>query len=59
MTALWVQTVLSAFKDPVLVNGRLVLLGDGIKIPKRGRKMPGVKLLHQQSDSNTKPDYIM
>ena len=21
--------------------------------------MPGVKLLHQQSDSNTKPDYIM
>jgi hypothetical protein len=29
------------------------------KVPKRGRKMPGVKLLHQQSESNTKPEYIM
>lgn len=26
---------------------------------KSGKKMPGVKLLHQQSDSNTKPQYIM
>ncbi len=40
------------------VNGRYVLVGDGIKIPKCGRKMPAVKLLHQQSASNTKPDYI-
>jgi hypothetical protein len=38
---------------------RLVLVGDGIKIPKRGRKIPAVKLLHQQSESNTKPEYIM
>ena len=36
-----------------------VVVGDGIKVPKRGRKMPGVKLLHQQSESNTKPEYIM
>jgi hypothetical protein len=36
-----------------------VLVGDGIKIPKRGKKMPAVKLLHQQSESNTKPEYIM
>jgi len=28
-----------------------VLVGDGIKAPKRGKKMPGVKLLHQQSES--------
>jgi hypothetical protein len=41
------------------VNGRLVLVGDGIKAPKRGKKMPAVKLLHQQSESNTKPEYIM
>ncbi len=34
-------------------------VGDGIKVPKCGKKMPGVKLLHQQSDSNTKPEYIM
>jgi len=32
---------------------------DGIKCPKRGKKMPAVKLLHQQSDANTKPEYIM
>jgi hypothetical protein len=34
-------------------------LGDGIKNPKRGRKMPAVKRLHQVSDNNTKPEYIM
>jgi len=33
-------------------------VGDGIKVAKRGKKMPGVKLLHQVSDSN-KPEYIM
>ena len=40
------------------VNGRCVLVGDGIKIPKCGRKMPAVKLLHQQSEANTKPEFI-
>ncbi|TCG00400.1 hypothetical protein BZM27_54700, partial [Paraburkholderia steynii] len=33
--------------------------GDGIKVAKSGKKMPGVNLLHQRSDSNTKPEYIM
>jgi hypothetical protein len=50
---------LRLFPAPMRVNGRLVLVGDGIKIPKRGKKMPAVKLLHQQSESNTKPEYIM
>lgn len=59
LSALWAQAVLCLFPAPVLVNGRLVLVGDGIKIGKRGKKMPGVKLLHQQSESNTKPEYIM
>ncbi len=59
LAALWAQTVLRLFPMPVRVNGRLVLVGDGIKIGKRGKKMPGVKLLHQQSESNTKPEYIM
>jgi hypothetical protein len=40
------------------VNGRPVLVGDGIKVPKAGRKMPAVKKLHQPSESNTKPKYI-
>jgi hypothetical protein len=46
--------------DPGLlrVNGKPVLVGDGIKVAKAGRKMPGVKKLHQESDSNTKPEYI-
>ena len=59
MTRLWAQVVLQRFPGVVRVNGRLVLVGDSIKIPKRGRKMPAVKLLHQESDSNTKPEYIM
>jgi len=41
------------------VNGKPVLVGDGIKVPKSGRKMPGVKKLHQESDANTKPEYIL
>jgi hypothetical protein len=40
------------------VNGKPLLVGDGIKIPKAGRKMPGVKKLHQESESNNKPEYI-
>src|SRR6266508_6476112 len=41
LTALWTQVVLRLFPDPLRVNGRRVLVGDGIKVPKRGRKMPG------------------
>jgi len=59
LAALWTQALLQLLPDRLRVNGRCVLVGDGIKIPKRGRKMPGVKLLHQQSESNTKPEYIM
>jgi len=59
LTALWTQVVLRLFPQPLRVNGRCVLVGDGIKVPKCGRKMPAVKLLHQQSESNTKPEYIM
>jgi hypothetical protein len=59
LTALWTQLVLRLLPQTLRVNGRCVLVGDGIKIPKCGRKMPAVKLLHQQSDSNTKPEFIM
>lgn len=59
LVALWMRVVLKIFPAPVRVNGRLVLVGDGIKAAKRGKKMPAVKLLHQQSDSNSKPEYIM
>jgi hypothetical protein len=59
MSALWAQVVLRLFPDPLRVNGRLIVVGDGIKVPKSGKTMPAVKLLHQESDSNTKPEYIM
>jgi hypothetical protein len=59
LPALWTQAVLRLFPQPLCVNGRRVLVGDGIKMPKCGKKRPAVKLLHQQSDSNTKPEYIM
>ena len=59
LTALWVQAVLRLFTNPVRFNGRLVLIGDGVKAAKRGKKMPAVKLLHQQSNCSTKPEYIM
>ena len=59
LSALWTQVVLRLFPEPLRVNGRRVLVGDGIKVPKCGRKMPAVKLLHQQSESNPKPTYIM
>src|SRR5207244_4888995 len=51
LSALWAQVVLQLFPSLVWVNNRLVLVGDGIKAPKRGKKMPAVKLLHQQSES--------
>jgi len=55
----WVKMVFARMPGILRINGRPVLVGDGIKIAKRGRKMPAVKLLHQVSDCNTKPDYIM
>lgn len=55
----WVALVLATLRPFLLsVNGRIVLLADGIKAPKTGRKMPGVKKLHQESQNNTKPEYI-
>jgi DDE superfamily endonuclease len=44
---------------PFEVGPRLVCLADGIKAPKEGKRMPAVKHLHQQSASNTKPEFIM
>jgi hypothetical protein len=54
----WCALVFRAHPGILRVNGRPVLVGDGIKVTKAGRKMPGVKKLHQQSESNTKPEYI-
>lgn len=54
----WLQIALQ--KAPgVRINQLPVFLIDAIKVAKEGRKMPGVKLLHQESENNSKPPYIM
>ena len=58
LTRAWGGLVFRLHPAILRVNGRPVLVGDGIKVGKAGRKMPAVKKLHQQSDSNTKPEYI-
>ncbi|MCF6284589.1 MAG: transposase [Candidatus Hydrogenedentes bacterium] len=59
LTQLWVALILKRAPGLLRINGRLVLVGDGIKVGKSGRKMPAVKRLHQESESNTKPEFIM
>jgi hypothetical protein len=59
LAALWTRTVLRLFPQPLCINDRCVVVGDGIKVAKRGRTVPGVKLLHQPSGSNTRLEYIM
>jgi hypothetical protein len=58
LTRVWRDLVFRAHPGILRVNGRPVLVGDGIKVAKAGRKMPAVKRLHQPSESNTKPEYI-
>jgi len=38
--------------------GQRLYVGDGIKVGKEGRKMPGVKGLHQESSDVGKPEWI-
>ncbi len=58
LTRHWCALIFRLHPGIVCVNGRVVLVGDGLKVAKAGRKMPGVKKLHQESESNTKPEYI-
>ncbi|MGB6068102.1 MAG: transposase, partial [Desulfomonilaceae bacterium] len=58
LTLAWCALVFRVHPGILRVNGRPVLVADGIKVAKTGRKMPGVKKLHQQSESNTKPEFI-
>ncbi len=39
-------------------SGYIVLLGDHIKIPKEGRRMPDVQIMHQDSENSGKGSYI-
>jgi hypothetical protein len=57
LTSGWTRLVLKLF-TPLRVGKRLVLVGDGLKVAKEGKKMPAVKKLHQSSDNNSTPNYI-
>jgi DDE superfamily endonuclease len=58
LTSAWCALLFRLDPGILRVNGRPVLVGDGIKVAKAGRKMPGVKKLHQESASNNKAEYI-
>ncbi len=59
LTRIWTAVVLKKHPGLLKFNGRVVLVGDGIKVAKSGKKMPAVKSLHQSSESNSKPTFIM
>lgn len=60
LTRLWGQLVQTRFRRwEVRVGGRPVVLVDGLKRAKEGRKMPAVKGLHQESACNAKAEFIM
>jgi hypothetical protein len=47
-------------KAPVLLlEGQPVYVVDGLVASKAGKKMPGVKMLHQASENNNKPEFVM
>jgi hypothetical protein len=60
LTRLWQQTLHRLLRRRLVrVNARAVVLVDGLKRPKEGKKMPGVKSLHQESRCNAKASFIM
>ncbi|WP_340019619.1 transposase [Paenibacillus sp. FSL H3-0457] len=53
----WLQVV-RRHAPLLVIQNRVVLVGDGMKQAKEGRRMPGVKKLHQESENVSKGDYI-
>ena len=49
---------LQAHPQSLRLRGERVYIGDGIKVSKEGRQMPGVKQLHQESANVGKPEWI-
>jgi hypothetical protein len=49
---------LSEHSEVERLQGGRLYVGDGIKVGKEGRKMPGVKGLHQESSNVSKPEWI-
>jgi len=53
----WIE-IASRRSTLVKVAKRTVLVGDHIKIPKEGRRMPGIQVIHQESQNSGKGNYI-
>jgi hypothetical protein len=53
----WIHIVINSGTVPK-ENGMPILIGDGVKQSKEGKKMPGVKRLHQESEDSSKAEYI-
>ena len=59
LARIWTRLVIKLHPGVERCGGRLVILADGLKKSKCGKKMPAVKLLFQSGESNSKPSYIM
>jgi hypothetical protein len=58
LCARWVE--LLRLRAPlILLSGRPVYVVDGLVSAKAGKKMPGVKKLHQSSENNNKAEFVM
>ena len=53
----WVN-VICKYCSIVTFKDHFVLVGDGIKVTKEAKRMPGVKKLHQDSENSGKAEYI-
>jgi len=58
LTKLWITLALKLF-TPLICQDHVILVADGLKVAKEGKKMPAVKALHQESQDNSKPAFIM
>ena len=59
LARIWTRLVIKLHPGVERCGGRLVIIADGLKKSKCGKKMPAVKLLFQSGESNSKPTYIM
>jgi len=54
----WIEIVIKNIK-PVEITGKILLVGDHIKVMKEAKYMPGVKKHHQESENVSKTEYIL
>src|SRR5260370_6762648 len=58
LSALWTQAALGLFPQPLRVNGRRGLVGDGVQGGHGRQKRPGGQLRPQQTQAHTHTQYI-